>query len=96
MTADPDPRGLIAEAYRVPGIGDAECRSIFLGWVLGLPEGTDVAAHSRTLLTRPWIEPDHPMTAVLRSATEGAGAPRRRGGRSRVSGAAKRPPPREP
>jgi hypothetical protein len=43
-----DPRGLIYEAYRME-IGPAECRSIFLDWALGLPEGTG-RAEIRTLL----------------------------------------------
>jgi hypothetical protein len=95
MTDDPDPRGLIAEAYRVPGIREAECRSVFLGWVLGLPEGADVPALARELLARPESAPGHPMTVVLQNATLAAGQPRRRGGRSRVSGAAPPPPPPE-
>ena len=39
-----DPKGLIAEAYRIEGIGEGECRSIFLDWALSLPEGQEVAA----------------------------------------------------
>jgi hypothetical protein len=92
VTADPDPRGLIGEAYRVQGIGAAECRSIFLDWVLGLPQGADAAALSRALLARPEAIPGHPMTTVLESATRSSDPPRRRGGRSRLSGAAPRPP----
>jgi len=36
-----DARGLIRESYRIDGIGAAECRSIFLDWALGLPDGAD-------------------------------------------------------
>jgi hypothetical protein len=89
---EPDPRGLIAEAYRMPDLDEAECRSIFLDWVLGQPEGSDVAALAAILLEKPDAAPGHPMSAVLRSATSEAGSPpRRRGGRSRVS--APNPPP---
>jgi hypothetical protein len=78
-----DPRGLIAEAYRIDGIGPAECRSIFLDWALGLPEGAG-RTEIRALLDRYGeAQPDHPMTAVLREGLEQAEAsPRRRGGRS--------------
>ena len=36
-----DPRGLIYEAYRMD-IGEQECRSIFLDWVLGTQIGEDL------------------------------------------------------
>jgi hypothetical protein len=75
-----DPKGLMREAYRIEGIGTAECRSIFLDWALSLPEGADPRAAMRRLLVEFGV-PGHPMTAVL---TEGLGAPppgpRRRGG----------------
>lgn len=91
---DADPRGLIAEAYRIDGIGEAECRTIFLDWALGLPAEADVPRLARAMLERAEARPDHPMTRVLRSATEATGRPRRRGGRGRVSGAGQPPPPR--
>lgn len=94
MTAPLDSRGLISEAYRIEGITEAECRSIFLDWALGLPEGADAARYAQALLERIDPPPGHPMTAVLQSATEAAGPPRRRGGRSRVSAPALRPPTR--
>jgi hypothetical protein len=84
VTADPlDPRGLIREAYAMPGLGAAECRSIFLDWALGLPEGIDAAAAAVALRAR-WApgRPDHPMTAVL---GEG-GEPRPRPSRLRRRG----------
>jgi hypothetical protein len=73
------------------GIEEAECRSIFLDWVLGLPEGSDVAAESSALLARAPSD-DHPMTRILREATATAENPRRRGGRRRLSGEAPPPP----
>ncbi|MCR9110526.1 hypothetical protein [Marivita sp. XM-24bin2] len=74
-----DPKGLIAESYKIDGITYEECRSIFLDWALAVPLDADSAALIRELLARHPVE-DHPMTQVL---TEGLGASkpaRRRGG----------------
>lgn len=86
MTADagtdPDPRGLIRESYAIEGITEAECRSVFLDWVLGVPVGAPVAELAARLLERHGVA-GHPMTAILAEAA--AGKPRRaarRGGRS--------------
>ena len=71
-----DPKGLIAEAYKIDGITEAECRSIFLDWALSVSEPGPVIA--RLLEGRP----PHPMTTVL---NEGLAAPQRtgrRGGRA--------------
>ena len=76
-----DPRGLMFEAFRMD-LTAAECRSIFLDWALGLPEGADVAALARAMLDLPEARPDHPMHAVLAAATGATATPRRRGGRS--------------
>ncbi|MEM9580343.1 MAG: hypothetical protein AAF891_06620 [Pseudomonadota bacterium] len=72
-----DPKGLIAEAYRIDGITGEECRSIFLDWALSydgdarvaIPEL--IARHGQDL---------HPMTAVLQEGQQAAARPRRRGG----------------
>ena len=82
--SDPDdPKGLVREAYRIEGIGPAECRSIFIDWALSLPAGTDTDAALGALLERHAAEPDHPMTAVLREGlSRRADPPRRRGGRA--------------
>ncbi|MEM9344241.1 MAG: hypothetical protein AAGA87_14455 [Pseudomonadota bacterium] len=82
MTDTLDPRGLILEAYRMD-ISKPECRSIFLDWAIGLPEGADPAEYITALLDiyAPKA-PTHPMTEVL---TEGLAAPKRtgrRGGRA--------------
>ncbi len=79
-----DPRGLIRESYRMAGITEAECRSIFLDWALSV-EG-EVAERVAGLLERHGAgAPDHPMTRVLRAARAPGGPPRRRGGwRSRT------------
>lgn len=81
-TRDPlDAKGLIREAYRIEGIAEPECRSIFLDWALSLPDGQDVGAAINIYLSRYAAEfPDHPMTSVLRQGLERAEAPRRRGG----------------
>lgn len=81
---DADPKGLIRESYRIEGISEPECRSIFLDWALSLTSGTDPAEAMRTVLASYGGAPDHPMSAVLteglgRAAAPGAG---RRGGRA--------------
>jgi hypothetical protein len=91
-----DPRALIHEAYRIEGIGAADCRSIFLDWALGLPAGTSTAEAAAALLAHHAPPADHPMTALLRAAVEegdgdggrdgggaGSGAGRRRRGGAR-------------
>lgn len=79
-----DPVGLIREAYRIEGIGEAECRSIFLDWALRLPAGVEEREAIGALLARHGqAAPDHPMTAILRAGLEPPKAPRRRGGRRR-------------
>ena len=76
-----DPRGLIREAYRIEGITEADCRSIFLDWALGIPQDADMPAQLRLLLERHGAEaPEHPMTGVLRAGLERGAKPRRRGG----------------
>ncbi len=84
MKGEPDdPKGLIAEAYRIEGITASECRSIFMDWALSLPDGAEApAALARLLRRHEAAAPDHPMTAVLREGMPGGGAPagRRRGG----------------
>jgi len=74
-----DPKGLIADAFRIDGITYEECRSIFLDWALAVPVDADSRALIATLLTR-HPEPDHPMRQVLEEGLASAKAPRRRGG----------------
>ena len=83
---DLDPKGLIREAYRIEGITEGECRSIFLDWALGVPAGADTAPLIRGLLERHGDD-GHPMTGVLQAGLDQAGPPKRRGGwRSRSRG----------
>jgi hypothetical protein len=82
-----DPKGLIRESYRIDGIGDAECRSIFLDWAISLPAGTDAHALIPDLLALYGAgAPDHPMTAVLREGLSAPAPGGRRGGRRARTG----------
>ncbi|MCV2880902.1 hypothetical protein [Actibacterium sp. XHP0104] len=75
-----DQRGLIREAYRIEGITEDQCRSIFVDWAISVP-GDMKAAVLVLLQVYGGEMPDHPMTGVLRAAVQDAPAPRRRGGR---------------
>ncbi len=80
-TGDMDPKGLIFEAYRIEGIGAAECRSIFLDWALSLPQGSETGPALRHLIAQyADSSPDHPMSRVLRDGLDSVAQPRRRGG----------------
>ena len=48
-----DPKGLIRESYRIEGITEGECRSVFLDWALSLPEGQE---HPRTRHRRMMVD----------------------------------------
>ncbi len=72
-----DPKGLVAEAYKIDGITAAECRSIFLDWALNL-EGDSATA--LTVLLERHGQVDHPMTQVMREGLTAPERPRRRGG----------------
>ncbi|WP_371153335.1 hypothetical protein [Jannaschia sp. 2305UL9-9] len=74
-----DPKALIFEAYRMDGITEAECRTIFLDWALG--QHADTAAAIGRLLDL-YGAPDHPMTTVLRQGLETPARSGRRGGRA--------------
>ncbi len=76
-----DATGLIREAYRMEGVGAAECRTIFLDWALKLPAGVD-QREAITLLLKTYGRdaPKHPMTAILRDGLGQAARKGRRGG----------------
>lgn len=79
--AELDHKNLIREAYRIEGINESQCRSIFLDWALSLPVGIENRAAIEALLQHYASEPkDHPMSAVLRQGLEEMVKPRRRGG----------------
>lgn len=76
-----DPKDLILEAFRIDGISEPECRSIFVDWALSVP-GDDPKALIQTLLDRHAGNPDdHPMKAVLREGLDRSARPGRKGGR---------------
>ena len=75
-----DPRGLMLEAFRME-IGEADCRTIFLDWMLGLPEGSGPPEIRAVLDRYGTAHPAHPMTAVLREGLDSTARPPR--GRTR-------------
>jgi len=76
-----DPKGLILEAYRIDGITQSECRTIFLDWALSMPMETDTADILTSLIARYGADaPNHPMTIVMTDGLQAMAAPRRRGG----------------
>lgn len=76
-----DPRGLIADAYAIEGIDDAQCRTIFLDWSLDRNIEDPVAAAARLAGRYAETEPDHPMTPILKASGDPP-ARGRRGGRA--------------
>ncbi|MFP7572049.1 hypothetical protein [Marivita sp. S2033] len=74
-----DPKGLIADAFKMDGITYEECRSIFLDWALSVPMDADSPALIERLLARQ-PRADHPMRRVLEEGLASAKTPIRRGG----------------
>ena len=74
-----DPKGLIAESFKIDGITYEECRSIFLDWALAVPVDADSRTLITTLLDRHQDE-GHPMRQVLEEGLAKMNAPKRRGG----------------
>lgn len=78
-----DPKGLVRESYRIEGITEGECRSIFVDWALSLPVDAPVKDAVRALMAEYALgAPDHPMSKVLRDGLLTPDAPKRRGGRA--------------
>ena len=76
-----DPKALIAESYRIEGITEPECRSIFLDWALSVDAAGGHVALIEALLARHCgTHPDHPMTAVLQEGLGWQARSGRRGG----------------
>lgn len=81
MRDSSDPKGLIRESYRIEGITESECRSIFMDWALSQPD-PDARPHIAALLESYGNQnPAHPMTGVLREGLGAAPQARRRGGK---------------
>ena len=82
---DPDdPKGLIREAYRIEGISEPECRSIFMDWALSSDKDDPRPVHCRSvgaLRRRQARSPD----------VEGSARGARRPGKSAAEGRARRP-----
>jgi hypothetical protein len=74
-----DPKGLIAESFKIDGITYEECRSIFLDWALAVPVDSDSQELITTLLERHPAQ-GHPMRQVLEEGLAAGSRPRRRGG----------------
>ena len=78
-----DPKGLIRESYRIEGITEGECRSIFLDWAVQVPVGAVTADYIQACLDHyAGDAPDHPMTTTLRAGLAPSPGARRRGGRA--------------
>lgn len=76
-----DPKGLIRESYRIEGITEAECRSIFLDWALSLDPNVAVVRAVSRLVMEYGLADGHPMTVLLYQAlAQHKAKPRRRGG----------------
>ncbi|MDV4144020.1 MULTISPECIES: hypothetical protein [Shimia] len=76
-----DKKGLVREAYKIEGITEGECRSIFLDWALSLDSSYKPRDAIRTLLDHYETgNEDHPMTAILHDGLVRSDAPKRRGG----------------
>lgn len=76
-----DPTGVIAESYRIEEITEAQCRSIFLDWLLGLkPPVSPEEALEEMIARHSQAAPAHPMTNVLRAGLQPGAARGRRGG----------------
>lgn len=78
-----DPRGLIYEAYRIGGVSDAECRTIFLDWAMGAPVDDLPKALNALLAEYKAGNETHPMTLVIEEGLSRSATPKRRGGRLR-------------
>lgn len=76
-----DPRGIIAESYKIDGITAEDCRSIFFDWALGLDESENPAEAASELLAAYSPPDDHPMTNLLKEAMTAKPGQRRRRGR---------------
>ncbi|WP_238366157.1 hypothetical protein [Mesobacterium pallidum] len=80
QVSEDDQRGLIAEAYAIEGLTEAEARAIFFDWALGLAGVEPTEAIGRLHSVYVESHPQHPMTAVLAAGKTQAEAPRRRRG----------------
>jgi len=78
-----DPKGLMKDAFAMVGISESECRSIFLDWVLSVPDTVNLQGEVERLIGHyaPLHAATHPMLETLRAAGTTSERPKRRGGR---------------
>ena len=63
---DHDPKKLISESFKIDGITEVECRSIFFGWVLDYNSNFDINNAIKNLYEKYYpLDPEHPMNKVL-------------------------------
>ncbi len=80
-----DPTGLIFESFRIEGVSERDCRTIFFDWALGVPAGADIAALVRELHAHYANRyPNHPMVAVLAEGISAPVKPAKRRGRREI------------
>lgn len=78
-----DPRGVIHESYRIEGISEADCRTIFLDWAMFAPESTPMPEMLKRFKEVYGAEfPNHPMTQVITEGLGNSSSVKRRGGRA--------------
>ncbi len=78
-----DPKGLLREAYRIDGITEPECRTIFLDWAIQVPVGVAAKDHIEAALAHYATGQDnHPMTVTLQAGLRASPTAKRRGGRA--------------
>ena len=76
---DYDPKKLISESFKINGISDVECRSIFFGWVLDVDSRLDINLAIKTLHEKYSLSnPTHPMTKVLLEGLSGGDRAKKR------------------
>ncbi len=79
VTENPhDPRGLIAEAFRMEELTPAECRTIFLDWAISVPQDDLTQSASYLLEFYSQTNSAHPMLEVLAEVERPASKPKRR------------------
>ena len=80
--SDFDVKNLMHEAFRIEGITEPECRSIFMDWALSRADTPPVAAAISGLIAHygPSHPQGHPMLNVLKQGQVPMSTPRRRGG----------------
>ena len=69
--SEADPKGLVRESFRIEGISDGECRSIFIDWALSLGRGVESAEALRVVLAEESADREA-LTKALDAAVQSA------------------------